>query len=220
MQKLFFGLWRRMGTYFLAGLLAILPLALTVAIVVWVTDFVKRFIGPGTVLGGGLESLGLKFASDQTIAYVVGWAIVLGAVLVMGVVVELGAKRFLSRLVDGVLKRIPLVGNIYDTSKQLVQMFDRKSESEMKAMSVVFCFFGKEPGTGVLALMPSPERFQIDGRDYHVVIVPTAPVPFGGGLLFMPVESVKSTEMSVDGLMSIYVSMGVTTPQYLSEPAA
>ena len=70
-------------------------------------------------------------------------------------------------------------------------------------------------GVGVLALMPSPERFCIDGHDYHVVIVPTAPVPFGGGLLFMPVESVKPAEMSVDGLMSIYVSMGVTTPQFM-----
>ena len=120
------------------------------------------------------------------------------------------------KLTDAVLKRIPLISNIYGTSKQLVEMFDKKNESELKAMSAVFCQFGKE-GPGVLALMPSPERFRIDGRDYHVVIVPTAPVPFGGGMLFMPAESVKPANMSVDGLISIYVSMGVTTAEFLPD---
>jgi uncharacterized membrane protein len=82
-------------------------------------------------------------------------------------------------------------------------------------MSVVFCSFSAGGGPGVLALMPSPERFRIDGRDYHVVIIPTAPVPFGGGLLFMPVELVRPSSISVDGLMSIYVSMGVSSGEFL-----
>lgn len=220
MKKLMSTLWRRIMRYFLAGLLAVLPLVLTVAIVVWVTGFVEGFIGPQTFLGRTLESLGLKFAEDQTVAYVIGWLFVLATVFVLGLIVELGAKRYLRRLVDALLKRIPLVGNVYETSQQLVEMFDQKNDSDLKAMSVVFCFFGKEGGAGVLALMPSPERFHIDGHDYHVVVIPTAPVPFGGGLLFMPAESVKPAEMSVDGLMSIYVSMGVTTPQFISESAA
>jgi uncharacterized membrane protein len=202
----------------LVGLLAILPLVLTIAIVVWVTGFVQNFVGPNSFVGRSLESLGLNFASDRMVAYAIGWAFVLGTVLLLGLVVEMGAKQFLQRVVDAAVRRIPIVGNIYGTSKQLVEMFDRKTESEMKAMSVVFCFFGSESGPGVLALMPSPERFRIDGRDYHVVIVPTAPVPFGGGLLFMPTASVRPADMSVDGLMSIYVSMGVTTPQFLPDP--
>ncbi len=223
MQKLMSTLWRRIMGCFLAGLLAVLPLVLTVAIVVWVTSFVKDFIGPETFLGRTLKSLGAKVGPEdqnQTVAYVIGCMLVLATVLVLGLIVELGAKRYLQRLVDALIKRIPLVGNIYGTSRQLVEMFDQKNDSDLKAMSVVFCFFGKEGGVGVLALMPSPERFHIDGRDYHVVVVPTAPVPFGGGLLFMPVESVKPAEMSVDGLMSIYVSMGVTTPQFISDSVA
>jgi len=36
-------------------------------------------------------------------------------------------------------------------------------------------------------------------------------------LVFMPAESVQSIDMSVDGLMSIYVSMGITAPQFLSD---
>ncbi len=217
MSKLIRTVFRRIASCFLAGLLTIMPLVLTVAIVVWVAAFIEGFIGPSTMLGRALGSVGLKFASNQTVAYVVGWGFVLATIFILGLVVETGAKRIILRLVDAVVRKIPLIGSVYGTSKQLVEMFDTKEKSDLKAMSVVFCCFGNEGGPSVLALMPSPERFNIDGRDYHVVIIPTAPVPFGGGLLFMPVEAVKPTEMSVDGLMSIYVSMGVTTPQFLSD---
>jgi len=47
------------------------------------------------------------------------------------------------------------------------------------------------------------------------VIVPTAPVPFGGGLLFVPVEQVVPAGMSVDAMMSVYLSMGVSLPEHL-----
>ncbi len=102
----------------------------------------------------------------------------LASVFLAGLLVNMGTKRFLQRLFDAVAKRVPLVGGLYGTSKQLVAMFDQKNEAELKAMSVVWCFFGKEAGAGVLALMPSPVRFHIAGRDYNVVIIPTAPVPF------------------------------------------
>jgi len=210
-------LFRRLAACFLAGLLAVLPAVVTIGIVVWVAGFIQRFIGRGTAIGKGLQSLGLHFVTNSTAAYVIGWIVVLVAIFGLGLLVEMGAKRFLQRLFDGIASRVPLVGSIYGTSKQLVAMFDRKNESELKAMTVVWCFFGKESGAGVLALMPTSERFRLNGRDYNVVIIPTAPVPFGGALVFMPVESVQPAGMTVDGLMSIYVSMGITTPQFLDQ---
>lgn len=215
MKNVMDGVLKRLAGCFLAGLLAVLPAVLTLGIVVWVAGFVHRLIGRGTVVGNGLKSLGLNFVTNSTAAYVIGWAIVLIAIFGLGLFVQMGAKRFLQRLFDAVASRVPLVGSIYGTSKQLVAMFDRKNESEIKAMSVVWCFFGKEGGAGVLALMPTPERFRVNGREYNAVIIPTAPVPFGGALVFMPTESVQRADMSVDGLMSIYVSMGITAPQFL-----
>ena len=68
----------------------------------------------------------------------------------------------------------------------------------------------------MLALLVSPQRFLINGEHYKVVMVPTAPVPFGGGLLFVSEDHVQSADMTVDGLMRIYVSMGATAKQYMS----
>jgi uncharacterized membrane protein len=46
-------------------------------------------------------------------------------------------------------------------------------------------------------------------------MVPTAPVPFGGGLFFLPAEWVRPAAFGVEGLTNIYVSMGVTAPDYM-----
>lgn len=214
---MFKALLKRLIGFFLAGVFAILPLVITVAVVVWVTNFVGQFIGPGTVVYGWLEQLGStpRVGATGWSAYAIGWVIVLGVIFVLGFLVEAGGKRLLQRVVDGLVQRIPLIGSIYGTSKQLVGMLDKKDEADVKGMSVVFCMFGSEHGAGLLALLVSPQRYRIGDRDFQIVIVPTAPVPVGGALLFVPADGVLPADLSVDALMSIYVSMGVTAPEFL-----
>lgn len=215
MQGLMHITFRRVTRCFLAGVFAILPLVITVAVVTWVGGFVSRFLGPDTVVGSALRGVGFQFATDATIAYAVGTALVLALILLVGVAVEAGAKSSVQRLIDAILQRIPVIGNVYGTSKQLVGLLDKRDDANLKGMQAVFCLFGGGNGAGVLALLVSPQRFCINGRDYHIVIVPTAPVPVGGGLLFVPAETVQPAEVSVEGLISIYVSMGATAPQFL-----
>lgn len=222
MRKLFTGFRQRIVRYFLAGMFAILPLAVTVAIVIWVADFVEKLIGPQTILGRQLSRLGLQFVADarETVSYAIGWAAVLLGVFLLGVLLETGAKNFIQRVFDAVFNRVPVVASIYSTSRQVVDMLDKKDETDLKSMTAVFCRFGREEATYILALLVSPKRFRVDRRECHIVIVPTAPVPFGGGLFFVPVENVQQAGISVDGLMSIYVSMGATAAQFLPEPTA
>ncbi len=208
--------FRRAVRCFIAGVFAVLPVAITVAIVAWVARFLRQILGPGTVIGAGIRQLGLSIVSDDTLAYIIGGALVVVVIFAIGVAVEAGAKNLIPRISDAVFRRIPLVGSVYGTSKQVVAMLDKKGDDGLKGMQAVFCLFGAEHGAGVLALLVSPERFHIAKRDYHIVIVPTAPVPVGGGMLFVPAEMVRPAELSVEALMSIYVSMGITAPQFLS----
>jgi len=219
MQSLIDMTFGRVARCFVAGILALLPLMITVAVVTWVGGFVSQFLGPNTVVGRALRAVGLRFATNDTAAYVVGAALVLGIIFLVGAFVQAGAKNLIQRMFDVVLHRIPIIGSVYGTSKQLVGIVDKKGDANLKGMRAVFCFFGGATGAGVLALLVSPERFCINGRDYHIVIVPTAPVPVGGGLLFVPADMVQDADVSVEGLMSIYVSMGVTAPQFLRQAA-
>jgi uncharacterized membrane protein len=163
--------------------------------------------------------MGLHFATNEKTAYVIGAALVLALVFLIGAAIEVGAKSWLLHIQDSLLQRIPIIGSVYGTSKQLVSLVDKKQEANLKGMRPVFCFFGDRSGAGVLAFLISPEVFCLNGRNYHIVIVPTSPVPVGGGLLFVPTEMVQTLDISMEGVMSIYVSMGVTAPQFLPRSA-
>ena len=64
--------------------------------------------------------------------------------------------------------------------------------------------------------MPSPQPVAIGEHRYLGLLVPSAPVPFGGALIYVPSDWVKPADGGVERLLNVYVSMGVTPP--LSRP--
>jgi uncharacterized membrane protein len=202
---------------FIAGLLAVLPVLLTASVIVWVARLVDQFVGPGSTVGKLLVSIGLTVVETRMIAYVIGIGAVLCAIYVLGLFAETGFQRRLQTFIDSGLRRVPLIGSVYDLAHRFVGMLDRKEQADLRSMRPVWCFFGGEGGAAVLALLPTPEPVLLGGQQCHVVLVPTAPVPFGGGLFFVPVEWIKPASFGVEGLTSIYVSMGISAPQYFAQ---
>jgi uncharacterized membrane protein len=200
----------------MAGLLAVLPVVLTVSVIVWVARLVDQFVGPGSVVGRLLVSIGLTVVETRMVAYAIGIGVVLCTIYVLGLFTETGFQRRLQAFMDSGLRRVPLVGSVYDLAHRFVGMLDRKEQADLQSMRPVWCFFGGEGGAAVLALLPTPEPIMLGGQQCHVVLVPTAPVPFGGGLFFVPVEWIKPASFGVEGLTSIYVSMGISAPQYFT----
>lgn len=197
--------------YFLSGVAAILPLVVTVALVFWLTNFLTDWLGPTTAFGKILRSLGITFAPNSQIPYLCGWVVVLAILLVLGFFVDAVTRKMAVRWFDAFVKRIPLIGTIYGTARQFTELMNQGGDDKMKGMSPVYCRFGSAGGgVLVLALLPSPDEYEIDGNKYRVVIVPTAPVPFGGGMFFIPSADVFPADMSIEALMNFYVSMGVS----------
>lgn len=212
------GLLKRLSRTFIAGLLAALPLALTLAAIIWLVDFIHRFLGPKSAFGKLWKSIGLQFISSETAAYIIGVAATLILIFMLGLLVQTGMKYRWQAMVDGVMDSLPLVRTIYNALSKLLRMFEQREEADMKAMTAVMCHFGGRGGIAVLALMPSPEIVHLNGHDYHAVLIPTAPVPFGGAILYVPVEWVEPADMEFDGLFNIYMSMGATSTDYLHRP--
>ena len=210
------GLFKSIFRTFLAGLLAALPLVLTVTAIIWLAEFIHRFLGPSSGFGQILEKIGLRFVTPEASAYAIGVVVVLASIYFLGVFVEAGMKNRLQLLIDTVLNRVPLVRTLYNAITKITKMFESKDEADIKSMSAVMCHFGgKGEGSAVLALLTSPKPIHMNDRDYYSVMIPTAPVPFGGAILYVPVEWVESAGMSFDGLLNVYMSMGVTSAEYL-----
>jgi len=204
----------RIFRIFLSGALALLPIMVTVIVTAWVGSLLARFAGPGSLLGNLITSLGLNISGSSTIAYFIGLGIILGLIFALGLLVESGLRTWISNSFDWLMSRIPLVSNVYDLSKRFVAIMDRSGEEDsLKSMRPVWCFFGGEGSAAVLALMPSHEPVVIGENKYVPVLVPSAPVPFGGALIYVPDDWVKPAEGGVERLMNVYVSMGVTPPE-------
>jgi uncharacterized membrane protein len=204
---------------FLAGFLVLLPLAVTITVIVWVGTFIYAYLGPDSAIGRILTSIGFGFSNSPVIAYALGAVVVVGLIFLLGLLVESRLESRVRHLIDSLMQRIPFVGNLYDVSKRFVAIMDRKDQDGLKSMSPVWCFFGGDGGAAVLGLLPMPKPIIIGSERYHVILVPSAPIPVGGALIYVPADWVKPANIGVETLMSIYVSMGVTSPQIVeSDP--
>lgn len=197
----------------LAGFLVLLPLVITVVLVVWLGTFLVAYIGPYSTFGRFLTTIGLGLSASEWAAYLIGFTLLMMVVYILGLIVESRMRSRFSAMVDSIVQRIPLVRNIYELTKRFVDVVDQKDRGGLKSMSPVWCFFGGEDSAAVLALLPAREPVVIEGRKYHAILVPSAPVPVGGGLIYVPEHWIRPADIGVEGLVSVYVSMGVSPPQ-------
>jgi uncharacterized membrane protein len=209
---------RKLLRVFVTGLLAALPLAATIAIFAWAISFLFGWLGPNSGVGGVLVAIGVALTGSEVIGYLIGLLAVAAGILALGFVVEAGLQRGLASLLNAVMQRIPVVRTVYDLAQRMVDLF-RKTDGEVKSMSPVWCHFGGPGGAAALGLLGSPEPVILNGQSYLAVLIPTAPVPVGGGLIYVPQAWVQPADVGIEALTSIYVSMGVTSGKHLSPPA-
>ncbi len=196
----------------LSGFLLLLPVAVTAVLVIWLGTYIITYVAPGSMFGNTLTAIGLGFTGSTVVAYLIGLVVLLTFIYVLGVIVESGLRNRFSAFIDNTMRRIPLVRNVYDLIKRFVAIMDTKDADGLKGMRPVWCHFGGPGGAAVLALLPTSETVTLEGTVYQAILVPSAPVPVGGGLIYVPVDWIRPADIGVEVLMSVYVSMGVVLP--------
>ncbi|MEP6826140.1 MAG: DUF502 domain-containing protein [Ramlibacter sp.] len=192
-------------TWLFAGLLVIVPVAITIWVLQWII---------GT-LDQTLLILPVAWQPDKLIGvHIPGFGVLLtlGILLVVGAV----ASNFLGkRLViwgDAIVSRIPVVRSIYSSVKQV--------------SDTLFSETGNAFRTAVLIQWPRPDVWTIGfvtgtpGGDvsnyllgeYLSVYVPTTPNPTGGYFVMLRKSDCIELKMSVDEALRYVISMGVVVP--------
>ena len=205
---------------FITGALAALPLAATVLIFVWAASVLIRWLGPESAIGRLLVSIGLGVGGSEVVGYALGVAIVAGLIFGLGLLVETRLQRGLAAALNTLLNRIPLVRSVYDLLRKMVALFAQRDEhgNGLHSMSAVWCHFGGPNAAGnsvALALLGSDVPVLVNGQRCLAVLIPTAPVPVGGGLIYVPEHWITPADIGIEAVTSIYVSMGLTSPQHL-----
>ena len=203
---------RRIVRIFLAGLLGLLPLVVTISATIWLGNLAIGYLGPGSTFGSLLTSIGLTIDDKALAPYLGGLTVSIAVIFVFGLLVESSIGRWYHSFIERMLRDIPIIGSFYQLSKRVVSVVDDQEAGGIKNMTPIWCFFGGDGGAAVLALLPSPTPIALGSTSYVGILVPSAPVPVGGALVYVPEDWIKPAEVGIDELVSIYVSMGMTPP--------
>jgi len=191
--------------WFVAGLLVIVPVAITIAVLQWII---------GT-LDQTLLILPESWRPDRLIGvHIPGFGVLLtlAILLVVGAVVSNFLGKKLVTWGDTLVSRIPVVRSIYSSVKQV--------------SDTLFSPSGNAFRTAVLVQWPRPEVWTIGFvtgtpggdvtnylvGDYLSVYVPTTPNPTGGYFVMLRKSDCVELKMSVDEALKYVISMGVVVP--------
>lgn len=193
-------------TWFLTGLLVLVPLGITL----WVLSLV---IG---TMDQSLALLPEAWRPDQLLfgKRVTG----LGAILTLVFILLVGvfAHNFIGqRLVrwwEALLGHIPVVGPIYTSVKQVSDtLLSSSGNAFRKALLVQY----PREGSWTIAFLTGRPGGDVQNHlqgEYVSVYVPTTPNPTSGFFLMMPKADTIELDMTVDAALKYIVSMGVVAP--------
>ncbi len=215
-----------MKKYFLTGLVIFLPLAITIAFIIFLINlFTAPFVGivSEILTKRSIIHDGFLFLSrEQLIVY--GSKLII-LVLLFLIIILLGviARWFLIstflRIGDRIMHRIPLVKTVYKTLQDIINgLFasDKKTFHE-----VVLAPFPSK-GIFVVALIvreAPPACNRAVGEEMVTVLVPTTPnVSTGFLVLYKPSELIYLPEMRTEDAIKYIVSCGVIVPPLSPRP--
>jgi uncharacterized membrane protein len=115
---------------------------------------------------------------------------------------------------DRLFTTIPVVKNIYLSSKQLTDAFSASRKGAFR--QAVFVEFPQE-GNYVLGFVTN-ELTDLENQTKVTVFVPTAFVPPQGFLLFLSKEKILPSQLTIEEAIKAIMSVGIVTPQTLSVP--
>lgn len=122
-------------------------------------------------------------------------------------------KFFLS-IGERAIQRIPGVGAVYNSVKQIVATFGSQNRNLFN--KVVLVEFPRD-GMWAIGFLTNKQQGEAQTRiapETWTVFIPTAPNPTSGFLLLMPKEKIVELEMSVGDGMKMIISGGAVVPTW------
>ncbi len=207
-------------TSFVTGLVVILPLFITVLLLRIVVGYLRSALH-GTfhqifklVAGPELASSPYYSAVETVLLFAIGLPIVLLFILFVGWLARQYIGQRLLRFGEDLLKRIPLIGGVYDAVKQLVNTIFMQGSTAYR--SVVLVEYPR-PGVWVLGFLTARSEGEVQKRTSQPmqgVFIPTTPNPTSGFLVYVPDGELIHLDMSVEDGVKLVISGGVVEPKY------
>lgn len=194
----------RIKSSFVAGLILVAPLAVTLYILRFLVNWSLQFVTP-VVRAAGLAQY---TRNVEVVAQLLAVVLIVAAVVVLGFLAQQSVGRHLFGNIGRLVNVIPLVSTIYGSVRQVADsLVERKTGYE----TVVLVEYPRE-GVYMIGLVTgeSPEPVEaVAGQDVYNVFLPNSPNPTAGRLVLLPEEQVHEIDMSVRRGMRLVVTTGM-----------
>ena len=195
----------------IAGLLVVIPLAttiwLTITIASWVINFLTKIpkqINPFDGLNPLLVNL---------LNLLVGLAVPLLSILVIGLMARNIFGKWLLDLGERLLQAIPLAGSVYKTLKQLLATILKSNDKFRRVVLVEYPRRGIWTIAFVTGTIEGPDLpSHLSGETPIGVFIPTTPNPTTGWYAIVPEADVVNLSMSIEDAFKVIISGGIVNP--------
>ncbi len=187
---------RHIRSTLIAGVLILVPIAITYVLVVWVFNSIDGLLQPL------LESI-----TDRHIPGLGLLALII-MVYILGLIWTKRLGRRTIRTLQHFLLKIPLIGAVYGPARKLIESFTGESTAGFKRVVVVE--YPKQ-GTWMIGFLTGIANV-VPGTTMGVIYLPTAPTPNSGWVAMVPIQNIYDTTMTVQEAMTMVLSGGISSP--------
>jgi uncharacterized membrane protein len=189
--------------HFITGLVAIIPIGLTVGIIWFLIQKVGGFFGKY------FTEISLFSNISKPLSSLMGFIAVIIGIYIIGFLTSSFIGKWFINTLDKIMTKLPLVKGLYNAIRQLVNaiMIDHSAFSKV----VIIKYPWKN--TYTLAFLTSKDKWEIEGKEYFNVFLPTSPNPTSGYYLIYPTSEIIETDISIQDGFKIITSGGVILPK-------
>ncbi len=194
----------------IAGLLVVIPLAttiwLSVSLAKWAIDLFTRIPKQLNPFDG------LDPFLTNVLNFLVGLAVPLLSILVIGLMARNIVGRWLLDFGEQFLQAIPLAGSVYKTLKQILETLLRDSKTKFRRVVMI-----EYPRKGIwtLGFVTGKVSSQLQthlSEEMISVFIPTTPNPTSGWYAVVPQQEAINVDISIEDAFKVLISGGIVNP--------
>lgn len=184
----------------LTGLLTVLPIVVTIAILMWLAGTLESMLGSliAWLLPAGTYRTGMGLAASLVL------------ILVVGVVMSTWLAQRLYGFFESILLKVPILSSLYGAIKDMTSLF---SPSRQREFSAVVTF--KLPGSDarVMGFVTRDNCSELPGTlsdEGLIVVYMPMSYQIGGYTLLLPRDQVETVDMPTSDALRFVLTAGVT----------
>lgn len=199
-----------MKKYFLTGLIILLPVAVTIAILMFIVNFITDpFIDYLELFFSHTSFYQTHYAPVHFALQLLAIILLVACTVLLGLLTRIVIFKTLLSIYDYLLHRIPIIKTIYKIAQQVIRtVFGGQSKSFQTVVMVPYPNASTYSIGLVSGASPTAAQKKL-GKNLITVFVPIAPNPTSGFLFLYEEKDVMYLDMKVEHAIKFIISCGV-----------